>query len=122
MLAAVDATPPKPSLPATTAITRNTSAQYSIDFSVGVRPERSVFRPVFFTNSVECNSVPLPAFSEADAEPNTEIIDALILAGQAGIGGMVEHDRDLVGRIDAIAELESLTEQYVRAETFTVRL
>src|SRR5436305_6710787 len=122
MLAAVDATPPKPRMPATTATTRNTSAQYSIDFSVGVRPERSCFQAGLFHQQRRMQLGSASGFSETDAKPNPEIIDALILAGQAGIGGMVEHDRDLVDGIDAIAELESLTEQYVRAETFTVRL
>src|ERR1041384_5802679 len=121
MLAAVDATPPKPRMPATTATTRNTSAQYSIDFSVGVRPETRFQTGHLHQQRRMLLGSRILGCSEADAEPNPEIIDALVFAGEAGIRSVVEHHRYLVDRIDAVAELESLAEQHVGAEALAVR-
>src|SRR5580700_4385644 len=69
---------------------------------------------------MQLGSVPEP--SEADAETNSGIVQALVLFGEASIGDMVEKGRNLVHRGDAVAEFEGLAEQHVGAEALAARV
>src|ERR1700693_3010727 len=67
---------------------------------------------------MQLGSAPEP--SEANAETDTGIVDALVLFGQAGIGDMVEKGRNLVDRGNTVTQFEGLAEQHVGAEALAV--
>src|SRR5262249_27951126 len=126
MPAAVDATPPKPRSPAITAITSNTRAQYSIALSVAaaratassfhtcVRAQEQAGRPPGSGGQGAHHAV------EAEADPGTDVVDALVLLRQTGVRDVVDKGRDLDLRVDPVTDFELLAEQDVRAKALAV--